>query len=321
MSKPNRQIIAIEDVNFAKLMFEETKGNEYSKYQDMSFANYEHVDGTKTTLFFKTPLIDYSLTGIPPAKDRDGNDLFKEDSERAKWRYYMDSSDNGKAMKAKMSELQEKLVKEKPLIVGAANVKKFELENIMGEYTNKENETFDYVRFKFRTEGPTRQICTKFFCRKDGVDEEVSIKTPTDFEEKFRRGEIRYRMIVSLSKVYKQKKMPGKYGISFTIEQMLIEVRDDVTSVNNKNLFATSQFDSEENVAKKLSDVDLSKNIEAEEDDEEEDAEEADEKVPEPKSSSKKPVVEEEEEDEDEIKPSKVTAKITKAPRSSKAKA
>jgi len=190
----------------------------------------------------------------------------------------------------------------------------------MGEYTNKENETFDYVRFKFRTEGPTRQICTKFFVRKDGVDSEVSIKTPTDFEEKFRRGEIRYRMIVSLSKVYKQKKMPGKYGISFTIEQMLIEVRDDVTSMNNKNLFATSQFDSEENVAKKLSEVDLSKNIEAEEDDEEEDAEEAKEKVPEPKSS-KKVEVEEEEEDEDEIKPSKVTAKITKAPRSSKAKA
>ena len=320
MSKVNRQIIAIEDVDFSKLKFEETKGNEYSKYQDMSFANYEHVDGTLTTLYFKTPLIDYSLTGIPPAKDRDGNDLFKDDSERAKWRFYMDSTPNSQLMKNKMSELQDKLIKDKGVIVGAANVKKFELENIMGEYTNKDGETVDYVRFKFRTEGPTRQISTKFFVRKDGVDEEVEIKTVSDFEEKFRRGEIRYRMIVSLSKVYKQKKMPGKYGVSFTVEQMLIEMRDDVVSLNNKNLFSTSQFDSEENVSKKVNES-MKEFIEAEVDvdDDEEEAEEEEEKVPEVKSS-KKVVVEEEDDEDEEIKPSKVTAKITKAPRS-KAKA
>jgi hypothetical protein len=320
MSKHNPMITAIEDVNFSKLKFEEAKPNDYSKYQDMSFANMEQTDGTLSTLYFKTPLTDYTIGGLPPAKDRDGNELFKDESERAKWRYYMDDSDNGKKMLAKMNELQDKLIKEKATIVGKKDEKKFELENIIGESQNKEGESMYYVRFNFHTEGPTRQIATKFFVRKDGIDDEIMIKCVSDFESQFRRGEFRYRMIVSLNKVYKQKKLPGKYGVSFKVHQMLIEMRDDVSSVNTKNMFATSQFDSEENVAKKLSEVDLSKNIEAEEDDEEEDAEEAKEKVPEPKSS-KKVEVEEEEEDEDEIKPSKVTAKITKAPRSSKAKA
>jgi len=320
MSKPNRQIIAIEDVNFSKLKLEEAKPNEYSKYQDMSFANIEQNDGTMTTLYFKTPLTDYTIGGFPPAKDRAGNELFKDESERAKWRYYMDNSESGKKMHEKMIEFQDKLIKEKATVVGKKDEKKYEIESLIGETQTKEGDPLYYVRFNFRTEGPSRQIATKFFVRKDGVDEELAIKSVSDFESQFRRGEIRYRMIVSLSKIYKQKKLPGKYGASFKIEQMLIEVRDDVTSVSNKNMFATSQFDSEENIAQKLSEVDLTKNIEEEDDAEDaEDAEEEEEEEkPAPVKSTKKPVPApepEEEEDEDEIKPSKVTAKVVKAPR------
>lgn len=316
MSKSNPMITAIEDVNFSKLKFEEAKPNEYSKYQDMSFANMEQTDGTMSTLYFKTPVMDYTIGGLPPAKDRDGNELFKDESERAKWRYYMDDSDSGKKMLAKMNELQDKLIKEKATIVGKKDEKKFELENLIGETQSKDGDSMYYVRFNFHTEGPTRQIATKFFVRKDGIDDEISIKTVSDFESQFRRGEFRYRMIVSLNKVYKQKKLPGKYGVSFKVHQMLIEMRDDVTSVNTKNMFATSQFDSEENISSKLEKVDLSKNIEA--DDDEEEADEEEEEKPAPVKSSKKAVVEEEadDDDEDEIKPSKVTAKITtKAPR------
>jgi len=300
MSKYNPVINAIEDVNFSKLKVDECKPSEYSKYQDMSFANMEQADGTFTTLYFKTPLTDYTIGGLPPAKDKDGNELFKEDYERAKWRYYMDNSDNGKKMLAKMTELQDKLIKEKASIVGKASEKKMELENLIGETQGKDGDPLYYVRFNFHTEGPTRQIATKFFVRKDNIDEEIAIKTVSDFESKFRRGEFRYRMIVSLNKVYKQKKLPGKYGVSFKIHQMLIEMRDDVSAVNTKNLFAKSQFDSEENITTKMGAVDLSNNIEDDEEEEE--------------VAPKKKVVaqedEDEEEDEDEIKPSKVTAKI-----------
>jgi hypothetical protein len=307
-------INAIEEVNFSKLKFEEAKPNEYSKYQDMSFANMEQNDGTLTTLYFKTPLIDHTLGGLPPAKDRDGNELFKEEYERAKWRYYIDDSENGKKMLAKMQELQDALIKNKATIVGKKDEKKYELENIIGESQNKEGESMYYLRFNFHTEGPERKMATKFFVRNNGIDEEVSIKLPSEFEARFRRGEYRYRMIVSLNKVYKQKKLPGKYGVSFKIHQMLIEMRDDISAVNAKNLFATSQFDSEENViATKMADVDLSKNIEADEEEEEQDDDEEEEAPP--AKPSKKVEVKEEEEDEDEIMPSKVTAKVTKTPR------
>jgi hypothetical protein len=308
-------INAIEEVNFSKLKFEEAKANEYSKYQDMSFANMEQNDGTMTTLYFKTPLIDYTMGGLPPAKDRDGNELFKEEYERAKWRYYIDDSENGKKMLAKMQELQDALIKNKATIVGKKDEKKYELENIIGESQNKEGETMYYVRFNFHTEGPERKMATKFFVRANSVDEEVSIKLPSEFEARFRRGEFRYRMIVSLNKVYKQKKMPGKYGVSFKIHQMLIEMRDDISAVNTKNLFATSQFDSEENViATKMADVDLSKNIEADDEEEQDDDQEEEEEAP-PAKPTKKVEVKEDEEDEDEIMPSKVTAKVTKTPR------
>ena len=314
MSKSNPMINAIEEVNFSKLKFEEAKPNEYSKYQDMSFANMEQNDGTLTTLYFKTPLIDHTLGGLPPAKDRDGNELFKEEYERAKWRYYIDDSENGKKMLAKMQELQDALIKNKATIVGKKDEKKYELENIIGESQNKEGESMYYLRFNFHTEGPERKMATKFFVRNNGIDEEVSIKLPSEFEARFRRGEYRYRMIVSLNKVYKQKKLPGKYGVSFKIHQMLIEMRDDISAVNAKNLFATSQFDSEENViATKMADVDLSKNIEADEEEEEQDDDEEEEAPP--AKPSKKVEVKEEEEDEDEIMPSKVTAKVTKTPR------
>jgi hypothetical protein len=291
MSKVTRQIIAIEDVNFGRMKFEEAKASDYSKYMDMSFANYEQPDGTLTTLYMKTPLLDYVMGGLPPAKDKDGNPIeYKDETDRAKWRCYLGESENEQKMLSKFNELQDKLIKDKSLIVGKKDEKKFELENFVGESSNKDGETIYYVRFNFRVDRASNQISTKFFTRKDGIDEEIEVKTVSDFESKFRRGEFRYRLIASLSKIWKQKKTPGKYGASFTIEQMLIEMRDDISSVNAKNLFSKSQFDSEENVAevtKKLDAIDMSKHII--EDEEEELVHDED----------------EEEEDEEEIKPTK----------------
>lgn len=297
MSKVTRQILSIEDVNFNKLKFEEAKSSEYSKYMDMSFANYEQPDGTLSTLYFKTPQLDYVMGGLPPAKDRDGNEIeYKDESDRAKWRCYLGNVENEKKMYAKISELQDKLIKDKSTIVGKKDEKKFELENIIGESTDKDGESIYYVRFNFRVDRKTNEITTKFFTRKDGIDEEVPVKTVSDFESRFRRGEFRYRLISSLSKIWKQKKTPGKYGASFTIEQMLIEMRDDVSSVNAKNLFSKSQFDSEENTK-----VDMSKHIIEDEDDIVDDVDDEISK----KLESVDVEDEEEEEDEDEIKPSK----------------
>ena len=298
MSKVTRTILPIEDVNFSKMKFEEAKASDYSKYMDMSFANYEQPDGTLSALYFKTPLLDYVMGGLPPAKDRDGNEIeYKDPSDRAKWRCYLGDSVNEKKMHTKISELQDKLIKDKAVIVGKKDEKKFELENILGESTNKDGESMNYVRFNFRIDRASKEITTKFFIRKDGIDEEAQIKTVADFESKFRRREFSYRLIASLSKIWKHKKTPGKYGASFTVEQMLIEMRDDVSSVNAKNLFSKSQFDSEENVndvAKKLEAIDMSKHIEDDDDvadaheDEQEDAPEED-----------------DDEEEEEIKPTK----------------
>ena len=307
MSKVTRQILSIEDINFSKMKLEEAKASDYSKYMDMSFANYEQPDGTLSTLYFKTPLLDYMIGGLPPAKDRDGNDIeYKDESDRAKWRCYLGEAENEKKMCNKISEFQDKLIKDKGIIVGKKDEKKFELENILGETTTKEGETLYYVRFNFRVDRKTNEITTKFFVRKDGVDDEISIKNVSDFESKFRRGEFRYRLIASVSKIWKQKKTPGKYGASFTVEQMLIEMRDDITSVNAKNLFSKSQFDSEENVSsitKKIETIDMSKHIV---DDDAEDADDADDAEDDSKVSKKiNADDDEDEDDDDEIKPSK----------------
>jgi hypothetical protein len=246
----------------------------------------------------KTPLLDFNIGGLPPAKDREGNELFKEDSERAKWRCYLGDAPEEKKLMEKMVEFQDKLIKDKASIVGKKDEKKFELENIIGESTTKDGETLQYIRFNFRTEGASMQIATKFFVRKDGIDDEVVIKTPKEFEEKFRRGQFRYRMIVSLSKVWRQKKMPGKYGASFKVEQMLIEMKDDIGTLSAKTMFAKSQFD-DDVVEHKLEDLDISNNIE-------EDAED----VEENKKVVAEEEVDEEEEDEEEIKPTKKTTGV-----------
>jgi hypothetical protein len=290
-SKANRQIIPIEDVNFSKLKFEETKENEYiNKNMHMSFANIEQADGTMTTLYFKTPQLEYNIGGLPPAKDKDGNAIEYKDGGRAKWRCYIGDSPAEKKMLEKLIELQDKMLADKSIIVGSKDSKKFDLEELIGETQTKEGETLSYARFTFRTEGPTRQIATKFFVRKDGIDEEQNIKTVDDIEANFRRGEFRYKMIVSLSKIWKLK-ATSKYGASFTIEQMQIEMRDDVVPKSVKNLFAKSQFDdSEENVTsvtQKIAEVDLSNNIEVEDDDVEEDEDEK-EDIPVSKKSAKK---------------------------------
>jgi len=326
MSKVTRTILAIEDVNFSKMKFEQAAASEYSKYMDMSFANYEQTDGQLSTLYFKTPLLDYTMGGLPPAKDRDGNEIeYKDPSDRAKWRCYLGDSVNDKKMHAKISELQDKLIKDRALIVGKKDEKKFELENIIGESSitdrsTNESKTLHYVRFNFRVDRASKEITTKFFTRKDGIDVEIPIKTVSDFESQFRRGEFRYRLIASLSKIWKQKKTPGKYGASFTVEQMLIEMRDDVSSVNAKNLFSKSQFDSEENVTsvtKKLEAIDMSKHIEN--DDDENNGDDDENNVLEGALEDAPENDDDEEEEEEKIKTTKksssVSVKTTKAPR------
>jgi hypothetical protein len=284
--KPSRVIIPFEDIDFSRLKIEECKENEYSKYQLLSLPKYEHSDGQLTMLYIKTPLLDFNIGGFPPAKDKEGNELFKDDGERAKWRCYLGDAPEEQKILKKVQEFQEKLVKDKASIVGKKDEKKFELENLIGETTNKEGDTLSYIRFNFRTDIPTNSMSTKFFIRKDGIDDEITIKTPKDFEDKFRRGQFRYRMIVSLSKVWRQKKLPGKYGATFKIEQMQIEMREDASTMINKNMFAKSQFDDDE-VTTKVSEMDL--NIEPEGGDED-----APEEAP-----------EDDEEEEEEIKPAK----------------
>jgi len=304
MSKNNRTIVAYNELDVNRIKIEEVKENEYSKYQLLSLPKYEHPDGTITTLFMKTPLMDFNIGGLPPAKDREGNELFKEDSERAKWRCYLGDAPEEKKLMEKMVEFQDKLIKDKSAIVGKKDEKKFEIENIIGESTTKDGETLQYIRFNFRTEGASMQIATKFFVRKDGIDDEVVIKTPKEFEDKFRRGHFRYRMIVSLSKVWRQKKMPGKYGASFKVEQMLIEMKDDVGMLSAKTMFAKSQFDDDvvvEKTVQKLEELDLSNNIE--EDDEDADVEENKKIIA--KEADVDAEEEADDEEEEEIKPTK----------------
>jgi len=285
-TKPSRVIIPFEDIDFSRLKIEECKDNEYSKYQKLSLPKYEHADGQLTMLYLKTQLLDFNIGGFPPEKDKEGNLLFEKDSDRAKWRCYLGEAPEEQKILKKVQEFQDKLIKDKASIVGKKDEKKFELENLIGENTNKEGDSLSYIRFNFRTELATNVMSTKFFVRKDGNDEEIVIKTPKEFEDQFRRGQFRYRMIVSLSKIWSQKKLPGKYGATFKIEQMQIEMREDANTMNTKTLFAKSQFDDE--VTTKVSEMDL--NIEPEGGDEE-----APEDIPD----------EEMEEEEDEIKPAK----------------
>jgi hypothetical protein len=282
-AKPSRVIIPFEDIDFSRLKIEECKENEYSKYQKLSLPKYEHEDGQLTMLYLKTQLLDFNIGGFPPEKDKEGNLLFEKDSDRAKWRCYLGEAPEEQKILKKVQEFQDKLIKDKASIVGKKDEKKFELENLIGENTNKEGESQSYIRFNFRTELATNVMSTKFFVRKDGNDEEIVIKTPKEFEDQFRRGQFRYRMIVSLSKIWCQKKLPGKYGATFKIEQMQIEMREDANTMNTKTLFAKSQFDDE--VTTKVSEMDL--NIEPEGGDEE-----APEDI-------------EDEEEEEEIKPAK----------------
>jgi hypothetical protein len=283
-TKPSRVIIPFEDIDFSRLKIEECKDNEYSKYQKLSLPKYEHADGQLTMLYLKTQLLDFNIGGFPPEKDKEGNLLFEKDSDRAKWRCYLGEAPEEQKILKKVQEFQDKLIKDKASIVGKKDEKKFELENLIGENTNKEGDSLSYIRFNFRTELATNVMSTKFFVRKDGNDEEIVIKTPKEFEDQFRRGQFRYRMIVSLSKIWCQKKLPGKYGATFKIEQMQIEMREDANTMNAKTLFAKSQFDDE--VTTKVSEMEL--NIEPEGGDEE---------APED--------IEDEEEEEEEIKPAK----------------
>ena len=317
----NKNIVSYDEVDFSQLMIEEVKENEYSKYQLLSLPKYKYQNGVISMLYMKTPMMNYTIGGFPPAKDKEGNELFKEEYERAKWRCYMGDTPDEKKLYEKMVELQEKLTKEKSLIIGKKDEKKFDLENIIGETTNKEGEPMYYIRFNFRTDMTSKNITTNFF--ELGNPDPVSIKTVSEFESKYRRGTFRYRMIVSLNKIWRQKKLPGKYGASFKIEQMQIEMRDDITDINGninmKNMFMKSQFDDDDDipktdVIKKSSGKIVKANVD-DEDDQEQDADEADEvteKMKLSKITQEQEEDEQEEDEDDEIKPTKKSASKAK---------
>jgi len=328
-SKKNQNIVSYEDVDFSQLMIEEVKENEYSKYQLLSLPKFKYSNGVMGMLYLKTPMMNYTIGGFPPAKDKEGNELFKDESERAKWRCYLGNTPEEKKMYEKMVELQDKLIKEKSLIVGKKDEKKFELENIIGETSDKEGNPMYYIRYNFRTNNPPnnapKEITTSFFVT--GNPDPISIKSVSEFESKFRRGTFRYRMIISLNKVWRQKKLPGKYGASFKIEQMQIEQRDDIPdmngNINMKNLFLKSQFDDDDeedtkdtgvnNITTKTSKMLIKEDIESADADDEDNADDDDEdedtKKLVTKMAEKKKVMQEieddDEEEEDEIKPTK----------------
>ena len=272
MSKLSSIFLPIEEVDFNKLKFTEIKGNEKSKYQDVGFANYELPDGSSAILYFKSPILKYSKYSLPSLTDQEGAKIeYKnENKDRAKWRCYMGESEDEQKMLQKFQELQAKLIKDKTIIVGKKDEKKYELEPLISEAKDGES----YVRFVFSYDTPKDEISTKFFIRNDGNDEAVPIKTVSDFESMFRRGEISYRFFGKINKIYKDKKMPGKYGIQFAITQMLIEKINDSSSMTEANLFSKSQFgdDKVKNIIKKLDTIDISKHIEASDDEDEDDA-------------------------------------------------
>ena len=286
----------LKDVDFSRLVIKESKNN-----PNIFSINYKQDDGTVKSLLIKTPFIDCNFSGLFFDKDKDGNVI--EDKDRMQWRAFLTNEN----MIAKFNELQDEIEKQKIVFTGPISKDKkqkdFNIQNIIGENTDKNGTTHSYGRFNFRHVKNTDKMETAFF---DMKGENIPIQKLKDFESQFRPREFRYRLIFSM---YGWKmKSTYLFGVSFSIEQMQIEVTNSGTNIK-EILKSVNLFDETKAVA--IKEVDLSsfiedgeeeKNVTTAQDEDEDDQEDI---------KAAAPAEEEDEDDEDEIRPSKKAAAAT----------
>jgi hypothetical protein len=209
----------LKDVDFSRLVIKESKNN-----PNIFSINYKQDDGTVKSLLIKTPFIDCNFSGLFFDKDKDGNVI--EDKDRMQWRAFL----TDEKMIAKLNELQEEIEKQKLTFTGPISKDKkqkdFNMQNIIGENTDKNGVTHQYGRFNIRHAKNTDKVETAFF---DMKGQNLNIQKLKDFESQFRPREFRYRLVFSM---YGWKmKSTYLYGVSFSIEQMQIEVTNSGTNI------------------------------------------------------------------------------------------
>jgi len=290
----------LKDVDFSRMVIKESKNN-----PNIFSINYKQDDSTVKSLLIKTPFIDCNFSGLFFDKDKDGNVI--EDKDRMQWRAFL----TDEKMIAKLNELQEEIEKNKLIFTGPISKDKkgqkdFNMQNIIGENTDKNGVTHQYGRFNIRHVKNTDKIETAFF---DMKGQNLNIQKLKDFESQFRPREFRYRLVFSM---YGWKmKSTYLYGVSFSIEQMQIEITSSGTNIK-EILKSVNLFDDANASAAK---VDLSSFIEnadadvdddADEDEDDENIVASVEKM-ELKSSNN----DEDEDDDEEIVPTKKAASVS----------
>lgn len=281
--------VEIKDVDFSRLTIKES-----SKNPNIYTINYKFNDGTVKPLLVKTPFIDCNFSGLFFSTDKDGKPI--EDKERMQWRSYI----TDETMINKFNELQEVLEENKSVFVGPINPKEkkgkdFDVQNIIGEYTDKNGNVHQYARFKFRIlKTEPERFETAFFNLKG---ENMKINTLKEFEATCIPREFRYRLVFSM---YGWKmKSTHLYGVTFSIEQMQIEITKSSTNIK-QILKSVSLFDATSSAA--IEEVDLSKHIENDDADEE--------ALIEAEENINDQDEQEQEDEEEEIKPSKKSATV-----------
>lgn len=285
--------IEIKDVDFSRLTIKES-----SKNPNIFTMNYKFDDGTVKPLLIKTPFIDCNYSGLFFSTDKDGKPI--EDKDRMQWRAYI----TDEVVINKFKELEAVLEQNKSVFTGPVNIKdkktkEFNVQSIIGEYTDKNGNVQQYVRLKFRTQKTDPSTFeTPFFNLKG---ENMNINKLSEFEAQCIPREYRYRCVLSL---YGWKmKSTYLFGTTFSIEQMQIEITKSSTNIKQllKNV---SLFDATTSSA--IEAVDLSKHIE---NDDEDDVVDAEENV----NDQEEHEEQDDEEEEEEIKPTKKssTVKVT----------
>ena len=292
----------IKDVDFSRLSIKES-----SKNPNIFTINYKHDDGTVKPLLVKTPFIDCNFTGLFFSTDKNGKPI--ADKDRMTWRAFL----TDEIMINKLNELQEVIEKNKSVFVGPVDPKNkkskdYDVQNILGDNTDKNGTVHQYARFKFRTSSnDPENIETAFF---DMKGKNLSITKLKDFESTFRPREFRYRIVFSM---YGWKMNSTHiYGVTLSMEQMQIEITSSSTNIKEL-LKSTSLF--EPSGTAEIEVADLSKhiendNIEDADADDADDADDVDEAADEEETSvSKKSTKKQESEDEEEITVSKKSTK------------
>ena len=282
--------VEIKDVDFSRLTIKES-----SKNPNIFTMNYKFDDGTVKPLLIKTPFIDCNYSGLFFATDKEGKPI--EDKDRMQWRAYI----TDEIVINKFKELEAVLEQQKSVFTGPVNPKEkkpkeFNVQSIIGEYTDKNGNVQQYVRLKFRTQKTDPNTFeTPFYNLKN---ENMNINKLSEFEAQCIPREYRYRCVLSL---YGWKmKSTYLYGTTFSIEQMQIEITKSSTNIKQllKNVCL---FDA--TTSSSIEAVDLSKHIENDDEDDVVDAEE----------NANDHEEQDDDEEEEEIKPTKKssTVKVT----------